>query len=178
MLSPRLQEQIREGEELKELEHRYGKDSGIVITRRAAYLFKYAADNRRALRHLEHKQHKRYRATVVVIRDGKVLLVRDKGRHDFSLPGGGFKKGESTIQAGIREVGEELGGLEVISTERLRHCDLEGRRANHKVCQLIVSGEPHIRQHHELDKVVWWDMKSNLPVQGHVRYILGKMGML
>ena len=30
----------------------------------------------------------RKRATAVVIRDGKVLLVRDKGLVAFSLPGG------------------------------------------------------------------------------------------
>jgi hypothetical protein len=36
----------------------------------------------------------RERGVAVVIRHGKVLLVRDRGKHRFSLPGGGIKKGE------------------------------------------------------------------------------------
>ena len=119
--------------------------------------------------------HKRYRATVLATQDGKVLLVRDKGHRDFSMPGGGFKHGESTLQAGTRELGEEVGGLTIVSAERVRQCDLEGARAKHKVIRVEVQGHPHIRQHHEIDKVIWWDMKSSLPVQGHVKYILSKI---
>ncbi len=94
------------------------------------------------------------------------------------MPGGGFRRGESTIQAGIREVTkEELGGLTVVSAERLRQCDLDGDRAKHKVCQLVIEGEPYIEQPKEIDRVIWWDMKSNLYVQGHVKYILNKLGI-
>jgi len=118
--------------------------------------------------------HKRYRATVVVLQDNKILLVRDRGQHDFSLPGGGFKKGESTIQAGAREIYEEL-GLKTVSAQRLRYCDLEGRRAKHKVCSLEVKGKPHPKGR-ELDKFVWWDMEQELPTQGHVKYIVERLG--
>lgn len=124
--------------------------------------------------------HKRYRATVVVVNseDGRLLLVRDKGKHRFSMPGGGFKYNESTILASVREIVEEVSGLTVMSVERLPHCDFEGRRAHHKVCRVIASGHPQVRQPHEIDKVVWWDMKSELRVQGHVRYILSKIQAL
>lgn len=119
---------------------------------------------------------KRYRATAVIIRDNKMLLVRDKGKHDYSLPGGGFKRNETTIQASIREVcGEELGGIRVLSAERLRFCDLEGRRANHKVCMLVIEGKPYINRPDEIDKVIWWDMESDIPLQGHVSYILSQL---
>ena len=132
----------------------------------------------KSFEHSPHKPHKRYRATAVIIRDGKLLLVRDKGRHDFSMPGGGFHKGESTIQAGIREVGQEL-GLKVTSADRIRHCDLpDGDRAYHKVCQLTIQGDPYINQPKEIDMFVWWDMKSELPTQGHVKYILSKLGAI
>lgn len=124
-----------------------------------------------AYRHIEHK---RYRATAVVIQDGKLLLVRDTGKQDFSMPGGGFKKGESTVQAGIRELCEEIGGLTVVSVDRLHHCDFEGTSAKHKVCRIIVSGNSRILQPHEIDKFTWWDMKSELLVQGHVKHILSK----
>lgn len=113
---------------------------------------------------------KRYRATALVIKDGKILLVRDKGGHDYSMPGGAFKPKESTLQAGIREVGEEL-KLRVISAERLRYCDFEGQRAPHKVCLLKVEGTPRLDRT-ELDEYIWWDMKTHIPTQGHVKKIL------
>ena len=114
----------------------------------------------------------RYRATALIIRDNKVLLVRDRGRKDYSMPGGGFKTKESTIQACVREVIEEL-RLKVISAKRLRYCDLKGKRANHKVCMLVVEGNAHMDRK-ELDSFIWWDMKQNIPLQGHVKYILNK----
>ncbi len=121
-------------------------------------------------------RYKRYRATVVIINNGRVLLVKDKGVKDYSFPGGGFKKGETTIQAGIREVCEELGGLTVLSAERLRQCDLHGTRAKHKVVLLTTSGKPYVKDKYELENdILWWDMKSKINVQGHVKYIIGKL---
>jgi len=124
-----------------------------------------------------HNHQKRYRASAVIIRDGKLLLVRDNGKPDFSLPGGGFEHKETTIQAGIREVaGEELGGVRVLSAERLpKHWDLDGERAYHKFVRLTIQGEPYIKRPKEIDKVIWWDMKSPLLVQSHVKYILNKL---
>jgi len=46
----------------------------------------------------------RQRGVAVVIRHGEVLLVRDKGKHRFSLPGGAIKKGEPTVSAAAREL--------------------------------------------------------------------------
>jgi ADP-ribose pyrophosphatase YjhB (NUDIX family) len=114
-----------------------------------------------------------YRATALIIRNDKVLLVRDMGKSDYSMPGGGFKPKESTIQACIREVSEEL-KMKVISATRLRVCDLEGQRAYHKVGLLVVEGEPHDIDYRELDGFIWWDMKEKIPLQGHVKYILNK----
>lgn len=112
----------------------------------------------------------RYRATILVIQEGRILLVRDKHRHDFSLPGGAYKLHESTLQAAIREIGEEL-GLKVNSAERLRYCDFNGQRAYHKVAKLTVHGQP-ILNRTELSEFLWWDMKSHIPTQGHVKKIL------
>lgn len=133
----------------------------------------YAKDSSASTHH-----KKRYRATVVIFRDGKVLLVKDKGRDDWSLPGGGFKKGETTIQAGIREVNEEL-GVKTVSAERLRQCDFEGRRAKHKVVALMLeqNAKPSIRSK-EISDFTWWDMKSPLKAQGHIGYILNKLGKI
>ena len=173
MDDPKMVEQMMESEKLKKLEEMLGPDSPAVIAARAAYRFKWAGANERA-----KKKYRKYRATVVIIDNGKVLLVRDSGRHDFSLPGGGYKKGESTIQAGPREVFEEL-GIKAHSVERLRQCDLDGQRAYHKVCKIVMDNEqkPYLKSK-EIDKFIWWDMQSSIPVQGHVKYILGKLGFL
>ena len=115
----------------------------------------------------------RKRGTAVVIRDGKVLLVKDKGRHHFSLPGGGINKGEPTVSAAARELYEEL-GLTATKVVRLRECDFRGSLSEHKVCLIHASGEPHLRGH-ELDKFIWWDMGKPIPVYAHVMNILKKV---
>jgi hypothetical protein len=81
---------------------------------------------------------------------------------------------ESTIQAGIREIAEEL-GLKTISATRLRQCDLKGERANHKVVLLEVEGELRMNRR-ELAEYLWWNMKDEIPLQGHVKYIISKYG--
>jgi 8-oxo-dGTP pyrophosphatase MutT (NUDIX family) len=115
----------------------------------------------------------RKRGTAVVIRQGRVLLVRDRGKHRFSLPGGAIKRGEPTASAAARELYEEL-GLHPSKVTRLRHCDFKGAVSEHKVCLIQASGEPHLRGH-ELDKFIWWDMKQPVPVYAHVKHIIKKI---
>ena len=115
----------------------------------------------------------RPRGTAVVIKNGKVLLVRDKGKKKFSLPGGGVNKNEPTVSAAAREVFEEL-GFHVVLVRRLHGCDFKGSLSEHKVCLVEVTGEPKIRGP-ELDKFIWWDMKEKIPVYEHVTNILKKI---
>jgi 8-oxo-dGTP pyrophosphatase MutT (NUDIX family) len=115
----------------------------------------------------------RQRGTAVVIRHGKALLVRDKGHHKFSLPGGGIKKGEPTVSAATRELFEEL-GLSAVKVTRLRNCDFRGSLSVHKVCLIEAHGEPHLKGH-ELNKFIWWDMKAPIPIYAHVTHILKKI---
>jgi ADP-ribose pyrophosphatase YjhB (NUDIX family) len=115
----------------------------------------------------------RYRGTAVVIRSGKILLVRDKGHHKFSLPGGKIKKGEPTVSAATRELHEEL-GLSASKTTRVRDYDFKGSTNIHKVCIIEAYGEPHLRGH-ELDKFIWWDMKTPVQVYTHVTHIVKKI---
>lgn len=50
------------------------------------------------------------RVRVIIIKDNKVLLVKNRfGPGVFQFPGGGIKFQESVISAGIREIREELG---------------------------------------------------------------------
>ena len=48
---------------------------------------------------------KRQRATALVVREGRYLLVRDKGHDKYSLPGGGMEQGEAALTAACRELG-------------------------------------------------------------------------
>ena len=52
-------------------------------------------------------RRKRNRATALVIKDGKLLVVRERGARHWSLPGGGMKKGEEPVEAACRELVEE-----------------------------------------------------------------------
>ena len=45
----------------------------------------------------------------VCVRDGRLLVVRTRGRDAFYLPGGKLERGETPAQALAREVAEELG---------------------------------------------------------------------
>jgi 8-oxo-dGTP pyrophosphatase MutT (NUDIX family) len=114
---------------------------------------------------------RRRRGTAVVIRKEKVLLVRDKGKGRFSLPGGGINKGEPTVSAAARELYEEL-GLRAQKVIRLHHCDFKSSMTEHRVCLIEASGEPRLRGH-ELNEFIWWDMKTPVPIFGHVTAILG-----
>lgn len=112
----------------------------------------------------------RQRGVAVVIVNGKVLLVRDKGKRHYSLPGGAIKRGEPTTSAAARELYEEL-GLHPIQIIRRRDCDFKGAVSNHRVCLIKADGTPHLKGH-ELDKFIWWDMKRPVPLYAHVRYII------
>jgi 8-oxo-dGTP pyrophosphatase MutT (NUDIX family) len=115
----------------------------------------------------------RQRGTAIVIRLGRVLLVRDKGHYKFSLPGGEINRGEPSVSAATREIYEEL-GLHANSVKRLYKCDFRGSLSQHKVCLIEVQGEPHLKGH-ELDRFIWWDMKTQIPVYAHVTHILSKL---
>jgi hypothetical protein len=123
--------------------------------------------------HNKHKHHKRMRATAVVFKGGKVLLVKDRGKHHYSLPGGGINRKESTAEAAKRELIEEL-GLRSEKIIRLRKCDFKGSVNKHKICLVETNGEPHIRGH-ELDSYIWWNMKDDISVFKHVRVIIGRV---
>ncbi len=125
----------------------------------------------RALGAKKYHNRKRYRATAIVFIGDKLLLVRDKGKDDYSMPGGGFHKNEHTVVACPRELYEEVGGITVESVERLKQCDFEGLRAKHKVALVKASGKPYVKSK-EIDDVILWNMKDNIKTQGHVKRIL------
>ncbi len=108
------------------------------------------------------------RATGVGIRDGKVLLVRERNQRDFGLPGGRIKAGETSATAVTREIYEETGLSPVRTAFVGTH---EGRYVVHQIYLLDVTGEVRL-QRREIDRFAWWDGSESLPVQDHVKAIM------
>jgi 8-oxo-dGTP pyrophosphatase MutT (NUDIX family) len=117
----------------------------------------------------------RERAVAVVIRRGRVLLVKDKTLTKFSLPGGGLQEGETLSQAAARELQEETGLL----ARKLHFIgSFRGAVSHHKAFLVEASGRAQLKSKDqkgggELTSYVWWDQKSPLPVYQHVNVILG-----
>ena len=119
---------------------------------------------------------KRLRATAVAIRerDGRVLLVRDKGMKSFSLPGGRVHQGEPSIAAAARELYEETG----LNCSKIEwQFPYKGTVQDHRVFRVTPQGEPRLKDG-ELSEVLWWDGKEKRRIRTHVTDILKKMGWL
>ena len=109
---------------------------------------------------------KRRRATVLAVKEGRYLLVRERGNRSYALPGGGVERGEPTLLAVVRELHEETR----LKASQIRYVgDLDGRRAYHFVFLAEVYGEVRL-QRKELSGYLWWDGRQPIPVrvQGHV----------
>ena len=50
-----------------------------------------------------------YNSNAAIIKQGQLLVKREKGRRLYLLPGGGIETGENSSQALTLELGEELG---------------------------------------------------------------------
>ena len=105
--------------------------------------------------------HKQIRGTALLFRNGKVLLVRDRGKSSFSLPGGRRSGAEAILCTAVREIYEEL-GMRTRKAERLCHCDYESRHNQHKAT-LIESDDDPVLNDGELAEFCWWDLKSKIP---------------
>ena len=102
---------------------------------------------------------KRRRATVVAEQDGKVLLIRERGARQFSLPGGGIEGRESAMEAALRELREET-RLTPLRAERL--FNHEGQTQSHRVVRVKVRGRVDL-QRKEASEYKWWDGREPAP---------------
>ena len=117
----------------------------------------------------ERIKPKRNRAAVLVIKEGKLLLVRERGAKYWSLPGGGMKSGESSIVAACRELDEET-GLSVLSSFHL--FDYESPSQHHHVCLMSAEGKVNLQQE-ELGEFRWWDGLTQLTIIPSATEIIG-----
>jgi 8-oxo-dGTP diphosphatase len=114
--------------------------------------------------------HLRRRATACVIRRGKVLLVRDKGKHHFSLPGGGVHHGEPSLSAAARELYAET---RLRATKVVRLFNYRGKVNEHRV--FLVEADGHVHLGKELSDFMWWDGKTAILIYPHVTNILSQV---
>lgn len=115
------------------------------------------------------KRHLRKRGVAVVIRHGKVLLVRDKGKKQYSLPGGGVRNNERSYEAAVRELYEET-GLRAKKVSWLG--SFRSPVTDHRAYLIEAEGHVHLKRGGELSEYIWWDMRSPASVYGHVKVIL------
>ena len=100
--------------------------------------------------------------------DGKVLLVRDRGRRRYSLPGGGIHRGEPSISAAARELYEEVG----LSADKIERVTTYQSRTRQHTVFLITQFHGRLRLKSEIDGMLWWDGKAEVPMFRHVSEIV------
>ncbi|MBN1151700.1 MAG: NUDIX hydrolase [Dehalococcoidia bacterium] len=115
----------------------------------------------------------RDRATAVVLNRGHLLLVRDRGFREFSLPGGGLHEGETAEEAVARELWEET-GLTTVSLAPLPNCRTSDVYNTYLVFDVVTKGTLRIDPV-ELSDARWWNGQEPLPLFGYVSRVLSHL---
>jgi ADP-ribose pyrophosphatase YjhB (NUDIX family) len=110
--------------------------------------------------------------------EGKILLVKNSYRHDYTLPGGYVRRGEPVSVAAARELAEEceiaVDPREIKQVYAGVH-DYEHRQDDVTISEVTVDRAPKIAVDHR--EVVWAGFKSReealaMPIVPHLREYL------
>lgn len=103
------------------------------------------------------------------------MLVRDRGRNSFALPGGGVDPGELPISAVARELYEETTLTANSISYLFQH---GGKHNNHHVFRVSADGEVSVATDLHVAEHIWWDKNGGVSVYPHVTEILARLAAL
>lgn len=120
----------------------------------------------------------RVRANVLLVveQDGsepELLLTKNwLGPNSWTVPGGGVDQGETGVEAGLRELGEELGfnpsmatDVELLTPEPVRY-SLAGLPTSNVYIKVTISSKPEITENHEIMSLDWVPVEEGLELLG------------
>ena len=115
-----------------------------------------------------------YNAIGIIIKDRKLLVMREKGQRLFLLPGGGLEAGEKPETACIRELGEEL-GVKIDHSRLKKFKTFIGPDKGRKYCRVMatffISGmHDELTPGREIEELKW--LESNNSEALHLELIL------
>ena len=139
------------------------------------------------IREISRGRRIRHRATLVMMREGRLLLMREPGDAEFYLPGGGVERGELPICAAIRELHEETGMTTLSIRHMFDHCYFWGGRRSdfwkssgeywgqaQSVFGVEAQGDVRLSAEHA--EYMWWDGAADAPLPDEIAPLLRMIG--